>query len=198
MPLSFETLNRGAIAFGFFNIDSDLLLLDRVFLFAPEFCDYVGALAQAPGETAYETSWEVDRIDDPMEIGDLMGAIHNIRHVGFIGEVYRRYPFPSNPEDFRQKPEGYETHDEIREILDRYARPATLPFVADPNQGMVTIGDLRFARKSFLELVQYVWLGGAPRWRGMERPGYVQIMKERVEASRNPLFEGFVFSREEV
>ncbi|MGD8388711.1 MAG: hypothetical protein PVG49_16310 [Desulfobacteraceae bacterium] len=198
MPLSFETLNRGTIAFGFFNIDSDLLLLDRVFVFAPEFCEHVCAFAQDPGETLYEASWDVDRIDDPMEMGDLMGAIHNIRHIGFIGEVYRRYPFPSNPEDFRQKPEGYQTRDEIREILDRYAQAVTLPFSADPEQGVVTIGNLWFARESFLELVQYVWLGGYPRWRGMQRPFYVQTMKDRVEASRNPVFEGFVFSREVV
>ena len=198
MPLSFETLNRGTIAFGFFNIESDLLLLDRVFIFAPEFCEHVGALAQDPGETAYETSWDVDRIDDPMDIGDLMGAIHNIRHVGFIGEVYRRYPFPSNPEDFRQKPQGNRTRDEIRALLDRYARAVVLPFSADPVQGAVTIGGLRFARQSFLELVQYVWLGGYPRWHGMQRPDYVQAMKERVESSRNPVFKGFVFSREGV
>jgi len=190
MPLSFQTLNRGTIAFGFFNIDSDLLLMDRFFLFAPEFCDRVGRLADDPGRTVFEAEWEVDVIEDPADIGDLMGAIHNLRHTGFIGEVYRRHPFPSRPEDFRQKPEGYRTREEIREILDRYAAPATLAFTADPASGEVVIGPFRFSRRGFLELVQYVWLGGYPRWRGMERPDYVAAMKGRIERSGNPLFEG--------
>jgi hypothetical protein len=34
MPLAFESLSHGTIAFGFFNIESDMLLLDRYFLFA--------------------------------------------------------------------------------------------------------------------------------------------------------------------
>ncbi|MCF8061349.1 MAG: hypothetical protein K9M82_02435 [Deltaproteobacteria bacterium] len=190
MPLSFQTLNRGTIAFGFFNIDSDLLLMDRFFLFAPEFCDHVGDLAEDPGLGVFEAEWEVDVIEDQEAVGDLMGAIHNIRHVGFIGEVYRRYPFPSRPEAFRQKPEGYRTREEIREILDRYAVPAVLPFAADPESGEIVIGPFRFSRQDFLELVQYVWMGGYPRWRGMERPDYVSALKGRIERSRNPVFEG--------
>jgi hypothetical protein len=31
MPLAFESLNHGTIAFGFFNIDSDMLLLEKYF-----------------------------------------------------------------------------------------------------------------------------------------------------------------------
>jgi hypothetical protein len=198
MPLSFQTLNRGSIAFGFFNIDSDLLLMDRVFIFTPEFCSNINNLADDSGKAPFKALWEVDIIDYPMDIGDLMGAIHNIRHMGFIGDVYRKYPFPSNPEDFRQKPEGFETREEIRAILDKYSRTASIPFSADPGSGEVTIGELEFSRSSFLELIQYVWLGGYPRWRGMVRPGYVSQMRQRVEASQNPIFKGFVFSSEVV
>ncbi len=193
MPLSFQTLNRGTIAFGFFNLDSDLLLMDHVFIFAPEFCHAIGDLAEDPGEAPFEAVWKVDLIENPLDIGDLMGAIHNIRHIGFIGEVYRRYPFPSDPEDFRQKPEGHQTREEIREILDRYARPMDLPFRADAETGIVTIGELRFARADFHELVQYVWLGGYPRWRDMVRPDYVLAMKNRIVAGRHPIFDGFAF-----
>jgi hypothetical protein len=191
MPLAFQTLNRGTIAFGFFNIDSDLLLMDRFFFFAPEFCDRVGELADDPGRTVFETEWEVDVIEDPEAIGDLMGAIHNVRHTGFIGEVYKRYPFPERPEDFRQKPEGSRTRGEIREILDRYAKPATLTFMADPSREEVEIGPFRFSREGFLELVQYVWLGGYPRWRDMERPDSVSALGARIDRSENPLFRGF-------
>jgi hypothetical protein len=190
MPLAFQTLNRGTIAFGFFNIDSDLLLLDRIFLFAPEFCDRIGDLADDPGRELFEAEWEVDVIEDPGAVGDLMGAIHNIRYTGFIGEVYRRYPFPPDPGDFHQKPDGYRTREEVREILDRYATRATLAFSADPAGQVVGIGPFRFSRQVFQEIVQYVWLGGYPRWRDMERPDYVSVMKGRIERSGNPLFEG--------
>ena len=34
MPLAFKSLSHETIAFGFFNIESDMLILDRYFLFA--------------------------------------------------------------------------------------------------------------------------------------------------------------------
>jgi hypothetical protein len=37
MPLAFESLSHGAIAFGFFNIETDFLLLERYFFFADSF-----------------------------------------------------------------------------------------------------------------------------------------------------------------
>jgi len=196
MPLSFQTLNRGPIAFGFFNTETDLLLMNHYFIFAPEFCRNMEALASDSSVGVFSTQWEVDVIEDPMDIGDLMGAIHNIRHLGFIGDVYKKLPFPADPEDFHQNPEGYRTRDEIRSLLDDYSRQATIPFSADPGQGVVVIGDFSFSRSSFLELVQYVWLGGYPRWRDMIRPDYVLRMKERILGGENPVFEGFVFSDE--
>jgi hypothetical protein len=33
MPLTFESISHGTIAFGFFNIDSDMLLLEKYFFF---------------------------------------------------------------------------------------------------------------------------------------------------------------------
>lgn len=33
MPLSFESRSHGPVAFGFFNIESDMLLLERTFFF---------------------------------------------------------------------------------------------------------------------------------------------------------------------
>jgi hypothetical protein len=36
MPLAFESESHGTIAFGFFNIESDVLLLDRYFFFTTD------------------------------------------------------------------------------------------------------------------------------------------------------------------
>ena len=49
MPLSFESMSHGTIAFGFFNIESDMLLCDRYFFFADDFCVKIGQMA---GHTA--------------------------------------------------------------------------------------------------------------------------------------------------
>jgi hypothetical protein len=46
MPLSFESMSHGTIAFGFFNIESDMLLLEQYFLFGSEFCRHIGEMAE--------------------------------------------------------------------------------------------------------------------------------------------------------
>lgn len=194
MPLAFQTNNRGTIAFGFFNIDTDLLLIDRFFLFASEFCGYIVELAEDPGESPFKALWNVDLIENPGHIGDLMGAIQNARHTGFIGEVYLRYPFPRRPEEFRQKPEGYKTREEIRGILDRYSHPARLSLTLEPGGLEIAIGPFQFSREVFFELLRYVWVGGYPRWRDMKRPDYVFTMERSLRRSRNPFFEGLILT----
>jgi hypothetical protein len=71
MPLAFESVNRGTIAFGFFNIDTDLLLLQQYFLFADDFCAHLVRLAGKKRQEPYETAWEVYSIDTPRDIGYL-------------------------------------------------------------------------------------------------------------------------------
>ena len=53
MPLTFESLSHGTIAFGFFNIESDLLLCDRYFLFADDFCANIVAMLESAGDQSY-------------------------------------------------------------------------------------------------------------------------------------------------
>ena len=99
MPLAFESLSHGSIAFGFFNIESDMLLCDRYFLFADEFCKYVEDIAENAGRQTYQTTWKVQIIQTADAIGDLMGAIRGIRYTGFIGALYRCFPFPPEAEN---------------------------------------------------------------------------------------------------
>ena len=106
MPLAFESISHGAIAFGFFNIDSDMLLMDRYFFFSTEFCRYIEAIAECGPDESLMMSWPVYHISNPADVGDLMGAIHGVHFSGFIGEVYQKYPFPQKEADFKQKPRG--------------------------------------------------------------------------------------------
>ena len=193
MPLAFESLNRGTVAFGFFNIDTDLLLLQQYFLFADDFCGHILRLAEDKEQETREALWEVYSIDDPRKIGDLMAAIHGIRYTGFIGEVYRRFPFPKREAEFKQKPEGFQNRDWMISLLEKWAARKTIPVRVDQEHETVSIGEYLFTKGVFHQLIQYVWVGGYPRWKDEIRPDYVVEMKFRLEESSNWLTRGSVF-----
>jgi hypothetical protein len=194
MPLAFESLNRGTVAFGFFNIDTDLLLLQQHFLFADDFCSHLIRMAEDIRQEPFETAWPVYSIDNPREIGDLMAAIHGIRHTGFIGEVYKRFPFPKRESEFKQKPEGFHNRDWMISLLEKWAVRKTIPVRVDQEHETVSIGEYLFTKGVFHQLIQYVWVGGYPQWRDEIRPAYVMEMKFRLEESSNWLTLGLVFS----
>ena len=69
MPLAFESISQGTIAFGFFNINSDMLLLVQHFLFGSEFCLNIGEMAENVDEEQFKSSWPVYTIEDRGQIG---------------------------------------------------------------------------------------------------------------------------------
>jgi len=190
MPLAFESISHGTIAFGFFNIDSDMLLLDRHFLFSTQFCAYMNDIATCGPNESKQVPWQVYHIPDPEQIGDLMGAIHGVHLSGFIGEVYKKFPFPEKEADFKQNPEGTRTQETVEEIIQKYGRKTEALFMMDETQNEAAIGPYRFSRDSFQALVRYVWQGGYPRWKNEQRPDYVLAMKDRIHASSCPLLQG--------
>jgi hypothetical protein len=193
MPLAFESMSHGTIAFGFFNIDSDMLLLEHYFLFATDFCRFIGDMAVKSNEEEFKNKWPVYAIEDRIQIGDLMGAIHGVRYTGFIGELYRRYPFPEKPEEFKQKPEGYQNQALVRDMISAYAGRIHIPVNINEKALEINIGEYKFSREIFQELVKYVWRGGYPRWRDAIRPDYVLDMKTKIERHRLGLFENVQF-----
>jgi hypothetical protein len=190
MPLAFESLSHGRIAFGFFNIETDMLLCDRYFLFADVFCKYVQDLAEKAERPTWQTAWRVQVIRTPEEVGDLMGAIHGIRYTGFIGELYRRFPFPSSAQDFKQNPDGFKTQSEVSEIIGKYAVPREIQVKVNAAAGEIQVGDYRFSSSQFLELVDYVWRGGYPRWKNNIRPCYLSAMRDTLLGSCRGIFKG--------
>jgi hypothetical protein len=163
MPLAHETLSHGPVAFGFYNIDTDALLLDRYFFFATDFSRAAIDLA-GRGQACLDPAW---RFGDPAAIGDLMGAIHGVRHTGYLGEVYRRWPFPNEPQAFRQKLDCAATRDDSQALLARHAEPCLMEMSQEPD-GTLALGPYRFSRPQFLELVAYVRRGGWPTWENYE------------------------------
>jgi hypothetical protein len=191
MPLAFPSLNHGTIVFGFFNIDTDLLLLEHYFLFASDFCPHISLLARQSEKGSFETSWDVYSIDRREGIGDLMAAIHGVRFDGFIGEVYRLFPFPSKEEDFKQKPEGCKNREVLEKTISKYAATKKILVRGDVENETVAVAEYLFTKHAFHRLIEYVWLGGYPRWREGMRPGYVVEMKKNLEKSAHWLMRGF-------
>ena len=192
MPLAFDSISHGQVAFGFFNIESDMILLNRYFLWAEHFCHSISEIAEKRQNYADAISWEVYTVKRNEDVGNLMGAIDGTDHRGFIGEVYKLFPFPQRQADFKQKPDGFKTRPTIEGLIQKYATKTNIPFIIDENGDRMSIGEYVFNRASFLELIRYVWLGGYPRWKGAVGPDYVLAMKRRIEKSKNPIFVGLL------
>ncbi len=192
MPLAFHSVSHGEVAFGFFNIDTDMLVLEHYFFFAPEFCGLVSQLARSEVPERFSSQLQGYDIKDREKIGDLMGAIHGIHYTGFIGEVYKVYPFPGTPDAFKQDPNGHRNTAVVEEIIQRFGSRKLIDFLAANDQGNVMIGEYEFTRDWFFELVRYVWLGGYPRWRNETRPWYVLKMKEDIVANKSGFFHGMI------
>jgi hypothetical protein len=190
MPLSFESQSHGQVAFGFFNIDSDMLLLERYFFFADRFCSHIEELLKHPTDARYQARWAVYEICEPQDVGDLMGAIHGIRFTGFIGALYRRFPFPTDPAEFRQKPEGFKTQSVVKGIITRFAGEKEITCRFDRRRNLIDIGPYRFTARSFQLLINYVWQGGYPRWKNGVRPAYILALQQAVDQSNHPIVKG--------
>ena len=193
MPLAFESLSHGIIAFGFFNIESDMLLLDRYFIFADDFCSAIEKIAKNGGDQPYHACWPIQFIAAAEDIGDLMGAIHGLRFTGFIGELYRHFPFPRRNKDFKQNPEGFQSRSLVSGIIAKYAQSREISVALPHGGGEIEIGVYRFNRVQFQELIKYVWRGGYPRWLDEIRPGYVTGMRNNIMRNRTGIFDGIVF-----
>lgn len=192
MPLSFSSESHGNIAFGFFNIESDMLLLENHFFFADEFCDWIIEMAAQDNKEKKRFQYPVYYINDPNDIGDLMGAIHGVRFTGFIGKVYTHFPFPDDSEAFKQNPEGFKTQEIVKSLIEPFSTITDMAITFDVD-AQVYIGPYQFDKTVFHELIRYVWQGGYPRWKNEIRPPYVMEMKKNLGKSCNAFYKG-VFS----
>ncbi|MBA4392668.1 MAG: hypothetical protein C0407_03850 [Desulfobacca sp.] len=194
MPLAFSSLSHGEVVFGFFNIESDLLLLNTYFWFAQDFCDYISCLADKDPYDFSSLDWE-GYILNQGDVGDLHGAISGTRLEGFIGEVYRQFPFPQDLALFKQNPEGDKTRSIVKELIEKYAPLSKISITLEEPGETIQIGDYLFSKDGLAELLNYLWLGGYPRWKQGIRPAYVLTMKEKVEGSDHPLFKGMALAK---
>ncbi len=180
MPLSFTSKSHGNIAFGFFNIESDMLLLENYFFFADDFCQWIDKIADKENTGQKKFSVKTYHIADPNDVGDLMGAIHGIRFTGFIGKMYELFPFPADPQAFKQNPDGFATRKTVKSCIKPFAVITDI-IIELHDDGHVKIGPYLFDEKAFNELLKYVWQGGYPRWKDERQPDYVTAIKKSIK-----------------
>jgi hypothetical protein len=167
-----------------------MILLEHYFLFAREFCGQISKCARSPSNEIYESSWDIHLIENNLDMGNLMGAIRGIDLRGFLGEVYKLFPFPKEREEFKQNPNGFKTRSLIEKLIQKYGEKKKIQFLICPNGDEIGIGEYLFNRASFQELIEYIWMGGFPRWKDGVRPDYVLRMKEMIDRSKRSVFEG--------
>ncbi len=186
MPISFDTDSHGTIAVGFFNIETDMLLMDRYFFFATDFCEWVIQWAADPN--CREDERPVYSILNPDKIGNLAGAIYGYEYSGFIGEVYRCFPFPQTQAEFKQKTYGRQNQRTIEPIIKSHASLMKIALIFSEADLTIRIGDYVFQRAVFQEIIRYVESGGMPGWLAGKVPDYVTEMVATVDGSKHWLF----------
>ena len=62
----------GGLPLAFFNIDTDMLLLEHYFLFAKEFSNYISEMAKGKAKGSNIMIWKVYHIEKRTAIGNLM------------------------------------------------------------------------------------------------------------------------------
>jgi hypothetical protein len=186
MPISFSSISHGSIPVGFFNIETDLLLMDRYFIFSSDFCAWVVEWADSPDLKHEERG--VYAIQDRGMIGNLAGAIYGFEYTGFIGEVYRLFPFPENRSGFKQKPYGTKNRQTVESMIQTFAVPLKIAIGFSRSDHTITLGDYIFSTRIFQEILQYVEAGGMPGWLKGKAPDYVRMMTQRVGVSQHWLF----------
>jgi hypothetical protein len=199
MPLAFPSATHGTIAFGYFNIEIDMLLLEHYFFFGPSFCRAVVDLAhraRPEGEGGAEapagTTLPGFVIADRARAGNVNAAIQGWDLSGFIGATYQRFPFPATPDGFKQKPYGARNQAWAEETVREYGEAVEIPLVWDARAARASIGEIGFARDQLAALVAYVDRGGYPRWLNDERPPHVREMMDELRGSDAPLVRGLL------
>jgi hypothetical protein len=186
MPLGFNTKSHGEIPVGFFNIETDMFLVQNYFVFASDLCEWI--IVWSKGEEEQEHEVEMYVFHDHKKIGDLMGAISGMLFTGFIGELYKKYPFPQEKEKFKQNPEGWKTREEVEDLVQGFAQKEKVPIVISKSEGTISIGEYVFESEDFHQVLMYIWQGGWPRWKDEVQPGYVKEMMKGVFSSKHWLF----------
>jgi len=183
MPISFPSISHGQIPIGFFNIETDMLLMDRYFFFSTDFCEWINEWADTGDFSPDEKT--VYAIEQREKIGNLSDAIHGYEFTGFIGEVYKLFPFPKKPSGFKQKPYGTQNRSAVETAIQPFAVQLKIPIVFIQESRTINFGDYTFRAEVFREIIGYIEAGGMPGWLNGRPPEYVTRMMTQLATTRH-------------
>ena len=186
MPIAFPSNSHGQIPIGFFNIETDMLLMDHYFFFSTDFCDWV--IEWAGTNDIKQDEKTIYTIKERETIGNLSGAIHGYEFTGFIGEVYKQFPFPENPAGFKQKPYGTRNRTTVEQTIQTFAKPMKVPIVFHQEDRSIDIGDYTFSLEVFHDIIRYIEAGGMPGWLNGRPPNYVTRMMDHMAITHHRHF----------
>jgi len=182
MPILFPSESHGPIPIGFFNIETDMLLMDRYFFFSTDFCEWIIEWAEN-GDFSRDAKL-IYAIQQRERIGDLFAAIHGYEFKGFIGEVYKLFPFPESPAGFKQKPYGTKNRPGVEKAIAPFAVRLAVPIIFHPESRAIDFGEYAFSADVFHEIIEYVEAGGMPGWLNGQPPDYVTRMMDSFKRIR--------------
>lgn len=186
MPISFCSISHGQIPIGFFNIETDMLLMDRYFFFSTDFCEWI--IQWASTEDFSHDEKMVYAIQQREMIGNLAGAIYGYEYTGFIGEVYKLFPFPESRSGFKQKPYGTRNRQIVERTVQPFAVQLKIPIVFHQERRTIDFGDYTFSADVLQEIIGYIEAGGMPGWLNARPPHYVTKMMGQLATSPHRLF----------
>lgn len=178
MPISFSSKSHGQIPIGFFNIEADMLLMDRYFFFSTDFCEWIVEWA-ANKDTSRDEKM-IYHISQREMIGNLSGAIHGYEYTGFIGEIYKLFPFPENHAGFKQKPYGTQNRLVVEQTIQPYTERLKIPIVFHQDSLTIDFGVYTFSVDVFQGIIEYIEAGGMPGWLDGRPPDYVIRMMTKL------------------
>ena len=183
MPISFSSKSHGHIPIGFFNIETDMLLMGHYFFFSTDFCEWI--IERASADDLSDVEKTVYAIQQREKIGNLAGAIHGYEFTGFIGEVYKLFPFPVSHAGFKQKPYGTQNRLAVEQTIQAFAVRLKVPIVFHQDSPTIGFGDYTFSAFVFQEIIKYIEAGGMPGWLNGKPPDYVTRMMAKLATTHH-------------
>jgi len=155
-----------------------MLLLDHYFFFSTDFCEWI--IKWACADDLNDDEKIVYAIQQREKIGDLAGAIRGCEFTGFIGEVYKLFPFSESHTDFKQNPHGTQNRLTVKQIIQPFALRLKVPIVFHRKNLSIDFGDYTFSTVVFQEIIKYIEKGGMPGWLNGKPPDYVTRMMAKL------------------
>jgi len=113
--------------------------MNHCFFFSTDFCEWIIEWTDAEDFSRAEKM--VYAIQQREMISNLSGAIYGYEFTGFIGVVYKLFPFPESPSGFKQKPYSTQNRQAVERTIQPFAVLLKIPILFHPENQNIDFGD---------------------------------------------------------